>query len=333
MIYIFTGQDDFSVHERLLELKSTLDTPDALSMNTSIFDGARLTMAELSAACDSVPFLGNCRLVIVRGLLGMLESKDDQKQGDSIQWKALPDYAARLPTSTVLVFLEGKLNNRSSVYKKLAPLCRVEEFRPLRGFDLQSWITNRVIKKGGKITPKAAAYLANQAGENLWVLDNEIEKLCLFAVARRIDENDIRKVTTFAREASIFQLVDAIVEKKTSRAMQLLDQIMAEGMAPSHVMHMLTRQFRLILELKDMPAGASQEDIRSKLGLARNYPVNKLVQQSRTYPVPQVIQVLSLILEAELATKTGQWKDTLAMEFLVAQVSSRASYEHSPRLS
>ncbi|MCJ7831145.1 MAG: DNA polymerase III subunit delta, partial [Dehalococcoidia bacterium] len=73
MLYIYHGEDEFSLREELAALKAGLDSDGMLASNTSQLDGGRLQPAELLAPCSTIPFLGSHRLVIVEGLLGRFE--------------------------------------------------------------------------------------------------------------------------------------------------------------------------------------------------------------------------------------------------------------------
>ena len=65
--YVFHGADEFTRAETLADFKRRLGPPDTVDLNTTLLDGARLTLAELRHACDTVPFLAEKRLVIVQG--------------------------------------------------------------------------------------------------------------------------------------------------------------------------------------------------------------------------------------------------------------------------
>jgi hypothetical protein len=72
MLHVFFGKDSFFLRERLDELRSSLDDDGMLASNTIVLDGRKTSLAEVTAACDTVPFLAAHRLVIVEGLLARL---------------------------------------------------------------------------------------------------------------------------------------------------------------------------------------------------------------------------------------------------------------------
>lgn len=323
MLYIFYGVDDYTITEKVQGLAAQLDDPESLALNTTRFRAQNLTMAEVTAACNVVPFLARCRMVVIDGLLERFEPKGEgRRTTDMSEWRDLAAYVSSMPPTTALVLVDGKLSKTNSLLKKLAPVSTVQECPLLKGAQLQQWIISQVTRRGGKITPRAVSLLNELAGDNLWILAGEIEKLCLYAGNRVISDNDVREVTSYAREANIFYMVDAIVEKKVARAMQLMEQLLEEGTAPGQLMHMLIRQYRLLLQLTDLnAAGMPMPEKQKQLGVAP-FLMEKLQKQSSLYSLPRLVEAYRKILETDTSIKTGKWKERTALELLVTHISS-----------
>ncbi|MFQ5873981.1 MAG: DNA polymerase III subunit delta, partial [Dehalococcoidia bacterium] len=201
MLYIFHGEDDFSRAEALKELEASFGPQELLATNTTLLEGAELTLEQLAAVCNTVPFLAEHRLVIVGGLLSRWGGKErrarrrpgSEKQASANlgEWAGAAETIKAMPDTTVLVLTDGALDRGNSLLKLLAPLGQVKEFVPLRGLRLHSWIQARVARSGGAISPAAVRLLANVAGGSLWALAGEIEKLCLYAQGQPVDDEDV----------------------------------------------------------------------------------------------------------------------------------------------
>ncbi|MBN1135017.1 MAG: hypothetical protein JXM73_00430, partial [Anaerolineae bacterium] len=121
MFYILHGDNEFDRGEAVTRLRHELATgdPAIVELNTTVFDGSRLTMGELRHACDAIPFMAGCRLVIVRGLLNRLASgrkgeEEDGAAGQDPAWKRtfheeLVKYLPTLPPTTELIFVEPEI--------------------------------------------------------------------------------------------------------------------------------------------------------------------------------------------------------------------------------
>jgi DNA polymerase-3 subunit delta len=324
LLYILFGADDFSLQERLAELKRGWGDAESLAINTTVFNAPQLTLNQLKSACDSVPFLGQHRLVIVEGLLSRFEPKGRRptKPVSENEWQTLSDYIPHMPSTTILVLVDGKLASNNPLLKRLASKGVVQGFPLLSRTNLLRWIQSRVAKQGGSISPQATRLLAELAGENLWALVNEIEKLQLYVSGSRIEESDVQQITSYAREANVFAMVDAVVERRSAAAVPLLHQLLAEGMAPPYLLAMITRQLRLMVQTKVLGTQRlSAMEMQSRLGLSPNYPIDRLLKQTAGYPMERLVGIYQKLLETDIAIKTGKWKDELALDLLVAELS------------
>ncbi|MEA3253332.1 MAG: DNA polymerase III subunit delta [Chloroflexota bacterium] len=321
MFYILYGPDDFSRHQALEKIKANLGDPQMLSVNTVILNGQKLTLNEVRNNCSAAPFLSQHRLVIVENLLQKFESKRGKPRTKMGDWQGLPAYLEQIPQTTILVFVDGKLNNNNPLLKKLSSLAKTMRFSSLQSGSLKNWIEQRVISEGGNIAPQAVALLAELVGGDLWVMSNEILKLVLYANGRPINEADVRKLVGYAQETSIFALVDAILEGRTERAQSDLHHIYQEGAAPTYILSMVTRQFRLVALAKELGPKLPRQKLQAELGLKGSYTLDKTLRQAHLYSLARIKQIYDKLVDVDIAIKTGKHDGRLALELLIAQLS------------
>lgn len=324
MFYILYGEDDFSRDEALARIKEGLGDSEALATNTSVFEGRDITLDQLAATCDTMPFLGPARLVIVRGLLGLFESAEKAKKtprSKATGWTSLKEYVKHMPASTVLVLVDAKLKKGNSLLKALAPVATSKEFPALRGAGLADWIHRQAKESGGALAPSAARMLAGVVGSNLWILSNEIEKLCLYASGRTVEADDVAAMVASAREPSVFAMVDAILEGRTTVATGLLHRLEDEGAAPPYLLFMITRQFRQVILAKDLLQTKGRAgEIGAALGIG-GYGLEKTIDQAKAHTMQRLKEVYEKLLDTDLAIKTGRYGGTrgeLALDLLVS---------------
>ena len=320
MLHILFGADDFSLREELGRIKESLGDRESLATNTTVFDGHQVRLNQLMDACMAMPFLGSHRLIIVQGLLSHFEK-------DEGQWLALKDRVASMPQTTVLVLVDGEIKRDNALLKGLAPLASVKDFPRLKGEALRGWIQRRVKEGKGTISPQAVRALASVVGDNLWVLASEIEKLLLYTSGRRIEEEDVKEVVSYVREASVFTMVDALIEGRAAAAASMLHQLLEEGATAPYLVVMITRQLRLLLQAKELSQqGFSAPEIKARLGLASDYTLTKSLKQSRRYSAKRLEQVYRKLLEADLSIKRGICKGELALDLLVAELCAQTAH-------
>ena len=329
MFYLFHGEDEFSRSETLADFKKKMGDPGLVELNTTIFDGHKVTLGELKHACDSIPFMADRRLVIVEGLLTHLASKGKKRTLPAWQkeyLEKLTQYLKHLPETTRLVFVEDKSIGKGNPIHRLALADKrghVKEFTPPQRRELNRWIEKRVKKKGGQISAAATETLAAFVGNDLRLLDQEIEKLVIYVDgARPISEDDVRLLVSYVQEANIFEMVDALGQRNGQRAARLLHQLLDAGEHPLALLGMIVRQFRIMIQVKELSGqGLSQQDMATRLKL-HPFVVKKTTRQAMNFSMEQLETIYRKLLETDVAIKTGKMNDVLALDMLVVGLSS-----------
>ena len=329
MLYILWGQDDFSIYETLAEIKRGIGDPTVLLTNTTTLDGQQMTMDELKAVCETVPFLAEKRLVIVEGLLELFEppkrnereKKKTKLASRQSEFKSLGDYIDKIPDSTILVLIGNEIKATNPLLKELKDKAKVRQFPLLRNDELRAWVEKRVQQEGGTISAEAVGLLGKMVGGNLWIMASEIDKLIAFAYGRRIEEEDVKMIVSHAQQANIFAMVDAILESRVRTGEHLLQQLLQKGAAPGYIMTMISRQVRLVIRAKELKSqGKSRVAIQNQLGITQEFLLRKTLEQADRYSLERIKEVYHKLLEADLSIKTGRYEDELALNLLVAEL-------------
>ena len=332
MLYILMGQDDFSLHESLEEIKRGMGDPALVSMNTTTLDGQQLTLDQLRTVCETVPFLAERRLIIVNGLLERFEPKrrsGRQRKTRRIlnqqnDCKPLASCITQIPDSTTLVLIDGQVGSSNPLLRELSAKAQVKSFPLLKNARLRQWIGRRVKKEGGSISPGAVDLLAKLIGSNLWIMASEINKLVLFTSGRCIEEEDVNRLVSKAQEVNVFAMVDAILEFKAGVAEQLLQRLLENGAAPAYLLVMLSRQVQMIVRAKGLRSQRKHEaEIQDRLGLTSEFALRKVLEQADRYPMRQILGLYHRLLETDLSIKTGKYSGELALNLLIAELCQR----------
>jgi DNA polymerase-3 subunit delta len=326
LLYILHGEDDFSLNRALGEIKKGLGDPSMLATNTTLLDGQNLTPDQLRTVVETVPFLAEKRLVIVQGLLGRFEFQNKTRRkaspanGRESDVRSFAAAMINIPESTVLILTDGKIKSANPLFKSLSG-AKAMAFPLLKGDTLRQWVKKEIVAQGATISPPAVELLAKLVGGNLWIMSSEIKKLALYASGRRIEEDDIKAVVSSAQEASVFAMVDAILDFKAGLAENLLEQLLQQGASPSYLLVMLSRQVRLVVRAKELRRQCRPEaEIQSRLGLKSEFPLRKTLEQAQRYPLERLKSVYLRLLQADLAIKTGRYDGGLALNLLIADL-------------
>ena len=329
MLYILWGQDDYSLTEALGEIKKSIADQELLAANTTVLEGQQITLDQLRMVAGTLPFLAEKRLVIIRGLLERFEPRSKsgkQKKAADLakqqgEYQSLAACIREIPESTVLVLIDNNVTGNNPLLKELEGKAKVRSFPLLKGVSLRQWIQKRAAKENGSISPQAVELLAKLVGGNLWTMASEINKLVSFTAGRRIEEEDVNLLVSSAQQASIFSLVDAILDFKVGVAEQLLGWLLHRGATSAYLLVVLSRQVEMLIRAKEL---ASQRrpriEIQSRLGLASEFVLHKILEQAERFSLERLKEVYGKLLEADLSIKTGKYDGELALNMLVAEL-------------
>ena len=324
--------DGFLVRQALKGLAAEAGLEELLEGNRHLLDGRQVKAAELLAICNALPFLDTGRLVVVQGLLATQERRPGRGRGarsatpsgTSNGWRELVEAVPAMPETTLLVFLEGPLTESNPLLRLLGPVAQIQELSAPAGEALARWIRESAQEKGASINPAAIRSLADLVGNDLWTLDQELEKLSLYASGRAIQEHDVKELVSQVREANIFAAVDAMIDGKPAVALRLLHQLREGGREVSTIIAMVERQLRLLALARDsMDEGLAQQELGQRLGVASQFVIRKTVEQARRHSWDDISWRYNRLLEADLAIKQGRLEPDLALELLVADQAGR----------
>ncbi len=292
------GEDTYSVHEKIATWKTEFAKRYDGDTNITELDGEKTTPQEIIDAISIMPFLSEKRLVLVKNFLSGNKADIQKKMASKLK---------EIPDTSVLVFYElKKPDKRLSLYKHLLKTGKTYEFQLLQGTQLSQWIIDQVSKRGGRINIMGASYLSQHAGSDLWKLSNEIDKLIAYAGSREIQSKDIDLLTRSSAETNIFKLTDQIGNRRTHSALKTLHELLESGEEAPYVFAMIARQFRLLVQVKDLiRKGFQKQQIIDRL---KQHPfvITKTMSQVNNYTPEKLHAIYKKLLELDTKLKTGK---------------------------
>ena len=121
-------------------------------------------------------------------------------------------------------------------------------------------------------------------------------------------------------------MVDAIIELRASTAQQFLQQLLRQGAAPAQLLVMISRQIRIIFQIKELRnLKKTRAEIQKQLGLTSDFVLRKAWEQSDKYSSVRLREVYHRLLETDLSIKTGKYDGDLALDILIADLMQKGS--------
>ncbi len=317
MFYIIHGDNALEREEALHSFLAQHADADPMGMNKEKL-GPPLTLEALRRACDTLPFLGGSRIVIAHNVLG---------KGSEAWLEGLLAYLPQVPSSALLIFVEEHALPAKHPVLKLATKtgAEVHAFALPKPWEVAGWIQKRARDKGIQIEAGAVQLLAHNLGANLQQIHQELEKILLYRGDKGpITAEDVRVMVPYIESADvIFDMVDALGQRDARTAAQHLHRLLGPNEEPPlRIFGMMIRQFRLLTQARWLMdrEQVSDSTLAQKLGL-HPFVAKKLHGQAQRFTLVQLRQAYRLLIEADLAIKTGQLPGEAALDLLVTELT------------
>lgn len=323
-IYLLFGQEQYFCKEAVKLLEEFVIHPSFRDLNYEYMEGDNITVQRIENACETLPFMDEKRLVILKNfslLQGGKASKEEKEQG-----KYLVEYIRRVPRSTCLVFWQSEnIDKRKKIFQAIKKAGGVWEFEKLKSMELEKWIEKHLREKSKAIQRPAlhffmenGDYLSKNSTKTLIDIVNEINKMIDYVGDKKnITIEDIEKILPRKLENDIFKMVDAIGQKNRKVSLKLLNDMLKEGESEIKILFMIARQFRILIQCKELRTkGYSPKEIANKLHMMP-FIVNKGISQSKYFDRDILKKAMHSTLEMDLKIKTGRMNERLALEMLI----------------
>ena len=310
-VYLIYGEEKYlvrNIKERLVKAVSN----DGDSMNYSKFSGKDCNAKRVIDLAETLPFFAKYRVIL-------LEDTDWCKSGND----DMAAYIENIPESAVLIFVEAEVDKRNKLYKQIKNNGYVCECSRMNNADLTKWILVRLKKENKNITRENMNYLLEKLGDNMDNINSEMDKLLSYTLNKDvIEREDIDKVCVSEITGKIFEMIDAIGNKNQKKALDLYYDLIAVREAPMKILYMLSRQFNIMLQVKEMSANnTSNTEMAKNMGM-QNFIINKTLNQCRNFKLSTIRNAINYCLKLEEAVKLGNMNDKMAVELIIVKYTA-----------
>lgn len=286
---VLHGEDRFRARELIKDLRSYLEARNNSEIEYLEWD-EEAGEADIFESLEILPLGAAERMVVVNN----------------------PDIAAvksylkvSNPRLVAVFLLEKKLKKKEMIDVEYG---WVVECMPLKGRNLVRWMQEEAAAGGKELPTAAAEYLRFTCGDNSALLSHEIEKASLYlgGKQRKITVDVFKKVGSRTAGRTLFELVDAVAERRRNAAFEVLQELLAQGKPPVLLVSMVSRHFIQMLEafwlLKE---GLPPRELAGVMGV-HPFVAKKLMKQVRYYNLSELEKILEELLELDLSLKKGK---------------------------
>ena len=249
-----------------------------------------------------------------------------------------------LPDGCRLLLLAPQVDKRGRAYKQLSRngcvvdlgVERDRSGRIRREF-LAAFLDQGLRQARKRIDPRARETLLSQCGNELWTVQQEIEKLLLYVGdSDTVSPSDVDEVFTDQSESWVFDLTDSLGQRDALQALGFLRRLLANGEYPLRVLGAIASQVRRLLSARQlldhelagvwrpsMSFAQFQQRVPADTeGMPTKSPyANYLtLQRAEKFTLPKLRGFLRLIRETDARLKSSGVQPQAAMERLILEM-------------
>ena len=309
-LYLIFGEEAYLKNQYEKKFIDTILDESLKMINFSLFEGKNIDIKNIIDTLDTLPFMSNYRLVILKNTSLLFDAKKEDM-------KILEEYLHNIPKTTILIFIEEKIDKKLKIYKTITKIGSVHQIDTLDENNLIKWITDKLKNNDKEINQQNALYIIKSVGTNMEILLNEINKLISYSNNQTIIKDDIDNICTKSVESKIFDLINFIANKNVNKAIDIYKNLIFNKTSPFFILNMIYRQFKIILQTKYLyNKGYGIKDIANTIN-TRDFIVRDSFNQSKNFSTKILINILNECLETDNNIKTGKISDEVAVEILI----------------
>ncbi len=320
-ILIFHGPEEY-VKDRTMEaLKAKLVSPGMEDLNYLLLEGERANAAEIRRSAETLPFMAEKRLIVVRDYAMLTSSSRGSGLDSRAEAEELERLTARFSPTSVLVFLmRAGLDTTKAAYKQLIKVADVVEFARLGEDELLTQIAKMCRRNDCAVSREDARFLIQYAGNDLEVLSHEVDKACAHAgPGSNLTRADIEAVCIQTQEYKVFSFLDNLFAGQGAEAMRKLRPLLQEGEGVGSMLSLVERQARLMAAVKAQGKGADMRVLAQNLGVA-GFALDAAGRAAARWSGTAIAEVVARCARADARIKQGLASDETAVEELAMTV-------------
>lgn len=251
MNYILYGTNAYLKSEKINSLISSFFNNDE-EQNIIKIDFLNEGVAEIiSSLSQSGLSFFNKKVVLVDNSTFLSEEKTRLAMKDE-DLNNLLSLLKEIDEETLTIFLVDKetLLKRSKIVKEIEQNGKVLVFNELKRNEYLSYVKKIIVNNGYSISEDALNLLILKIGNNLYSLNNELNKLFLYLEERKyINKDDINEIISSNIEDNVFLLNDAILANDKTKMFKVYNDLRLINVEVVTLINILTTNFIFYDEL------------------------------------------------------------------------------------
>ena len=323
-VYVFYGDEEYTKDHYLRKLRAYCGDRSAAEYANVIFEPGEMTPEELANAIDTPSFVSPWKVIEI---YGFAISQPQNAAADYL------DILSDIPDGVAVVFVyrSGELTEDDFIKIKpgtnellefFASSCLRVNFEKQTGTRLVQWIMRHFQSSGAEITRSAAEFLPEYCGNDMYILNGEIDKLCSYYSGKPLDENDVRFVCSENYDYKLYDIINCIGSANAERMKKVYDGLVFSKVAPEVMLGTVSGYFADMLCVKKaVSSGVSPSEIKKALGMA-DWQYNRIYGAMKYFSAEAIKKAVDDCRNADNEVKTGASDAYTVIEILLYRIMS-----------
>jgi DNA polymerase III subunit delta len=316
--YFLWGEESYLIDRKIREIIAAIARENGEMPEVVEVDADEMGALELGQTLDFSPLFALSRVVIIKKPVWMGKStRKVRKITESLQ--VLEDYFQRDHSGQVLIITAPENNASNPVTKLLAKKAQVINLKAPSPRELEEWCQAELTRHQVKVAPAALFRMFN-SGQDMYYLQNLIEKLSLIAGAETIGIKEMEEQLDSKQEVKIFKLTDALLNRNLKAALTAFYQLQEQGEHHLLLLHMISRQYLTLSKIKYChELGYSNAEIGEETG-QKEYVVRKMLEKSTQFHRSEIRRIFERLLAVDTSFKREGKDPKILMEALLVEL-------------
>ena len=300
LCYVLYGEDEqvLLLAENLF--KSQIDE-SFKDFNIISLDLKEIEPQKIIDNCNTMPLLSNKKLVVLND-----EEKEEKKENinkgkNNNVSNTIFNYLQEQPNNSTILIVKTKEN--TALFNKLKTISTLVDCNRLDTLTLKKFILSECKKKKVVINDPEILKLIEICNSDLGSITTQLSKLISVCDNNVITALNIEENCTKNLEYTVFELTDAISNKKTERALSILDDMLLNPKNQPLILPLISSHFRRLFMVVTAVGTTSQK--AKDLGI-KEYAVQKSEMLAKKFSKKKLMEIIKITNESELLVKSGK---------------------------
>mgnify|MGYP002515692998 CR=1 FL=1 len=320
-VYYFYSSERYLVRQAVSAAVRTLAAGE--DEETTVLDGKTPEIEQLIMAAGTISFFGTRRVVVMPEIdPSAYSDKDLDELCETLA--SLENAVAVL--GSVFEPERGKLKLGKRA-QKLVNQCKklgyTEELAKPKPYELKVMMIDRAKEQGATLPEGAAAALLERCGEDPFLLENEVDKLCALSGYQTVTAAMVAEMGTVSLEADVFEMIRMITAKNATGACKKLQALLRLQQEPIAITAAMIGSY---VDLYRVKLGAAKRKNYSTVFKdfgykGSEYRLKRSAETASHYTLGQLEACMQVLLDLDKSLKSQPVDEQVLLEAALCRLA------------